>query len=324
LIGQAVVEILLATFNGERFLREQIDSILAQNDKNLRVLARDDGSTDETPQILKEYAAQFPDRFRVMSPGPATGTAKENFLLLLKATTAQYICFADQDDVWLPEKVSLARHAMVWLESQWGADLPLMVFSDLTVVDDKLETLQPSFWAHEQLDPNRVHRFAALLSQNVVTGCTMMLNRPLIELALRMPAEAIMHDQWIALLASSLGRANAVHAQTVFYRQHDRNVVGSEQRSGTLPEFVQRVQKSEIRLAQWKKNVRQTHAFLTIHEAELSQEDREILRAYQRCASSPSRMVRIYTAVRCGFLRTGLLKKLATLVDLWKMKVDAT
>jgi glycosyltransferase involved in cell wall biosynthesis len=322
LIGQSEIEILLATFNGQRFLREQIDSILAQDYKNLRLLARDDGSTDETPQILRDYAEQFPDRIRVMPSSPPTGAAKDNFLLLLKSTTARYVCFADQDDVWLPGKVSLARQAMDRLESKMGAALPLLVFTDLRVVDAQLQTLQQSFWKYEQLDPHRVDRFAALLSQNVVTGCTMMLNRPLIELALRMPPEAVMHDQWIALLASAMGKAAGIDAQTVLYRQHERNVVGSEQRSGTVSEFMQRAQKTEIRLANWKKTARQAQAFLAIYEAELSAENKEVLRACRRCAESTSRVVRIYTAVRYGFLRAGLLKKLATLVDLWKMKVD--
>src|SRR5271156_5979852 len=95
------VEVLLATYNGARFLREQLDSILAQDYGNFRVLARDDGSSDETVEILVQYAEDFPDRVRVMPAGIATGNPQSNFLLLMRASTAEYVCFADQDDVWL-------------------------------------------------------------------------------------------------------------------------------------------------------------------------------------------------------------------------------
>jgi Glycosyl transferase family 2 len=317
-------EVLLATYNGARFLRQQIDSILTQDDAHLRVLARDDGSSDGTVAILMEYAQRFPGRFDVMPASPPTGSAKDNFLLLMKASTAEYICFSDQDDVWLPDKVSTSRKAMEELESKWGLDTPLLVFTDLRVVDDQLRTLHASFWAHEIIKPQRIHRFAAVLAQNVVTGCTMMVNRPLLKLALRMPEEAFMHDQWLGLLASVAGRAAVVKAQTVLYRQHDRNVIGVQQRGRTtsLAELKRRFHNTEVRLLQWKTSQRQAAAFLRVHGDELSQSHRDLLRAYLRCGSSRSRLMRIYILVRYGFLRTGLLRKMALLVDLWTMKVE--
>ena len=315
------VEVLLATFAGERFLREQIDSILAQDYENLRVLARDDGSSDGTVEILREYEERFPARFRLMPPGPPTGSAKDNFLLLLGASTAEHVCFSDQDDVWLPDKVSGTKQAMDRLESRWGADLPLLVFTDLRVVDDRLRTLQESFWKYEQLDPGRIDRFAGLLGQNVVTGCTAMLNRRLVDLSLRMPEDAVMHDQWIALLASALGRTSAIRRQTVLYRQHDRNVVGSEQRTGSLPEFVERVRKTDVRLINWSMSQRQARAFLRVHSTEIPMKTRETILAYLACGTDRPRLARVYGVIRHGFLRDGLLRKLSMIVDLWMMKI---
>jgi glycosyltransferase involved in cell wall biosynthesis len=143
------VEVLLATYNGARFLREQLDSIMAQDYGNIRVLARDDGSSDETIEILGQYAKKFPGCFRVMPAGSPTGSAKGNFLLLIKASTADYICFADQDDVWLPDKVSRTKQAMDQLESRWGTEVPLLVFTDLHVVDEAQDTSPVFLGVHE-------------------------------------------------------------------------------------------------------------------------------------------------------------------------------
>ena len=221
------VEVLLATYNGARFLREQLDSIIAQDYGNIRVLARDDGSNDGTVEILDQYAKRFPGSFRLMPASAPTGSAKNNFLLLMKASRADHICFADQDDVWLPDKVSRTKHAMDQLQSRWGTKVPLLVFTDLHVVDDRLKILHESFWSHMNIDPDRMERLAKLMVQSVVTGCTAMLNRPLLELSLRMPDEAFMHDRWIGLLASFMGKSNGLRVPTVLYRQHEHNVLGT-------------------------------------------------------------------------------------------------
>jgi glycosyltransferase involved in cell wall biosynthesis len=323
LSSEALVEVLLATYNGERYLEEQIDSILAQDYPNLRVLARDDGSEDGTPAILNRYEARFPDRFRVLRTGHATPSAKDNFLRLMRASDGEYVCFCDQDDVWLPHKVSLTKQSMDQLESTWGKDLPLLVFTDLRVVDDKLETLHESFWKHEKLDPARIHRFGSLLSQNVVTGCTAMLNRRLVELAGHMPTEAYMHDQWVALLASAMGKATHVDALTVLYRQHRQNLVGSKKQIGSFPELIRRVRNGDVRRSQWRTSLRQAQSFFNLHHAQLPVRHQEQLLAFLRCGTTRSRLLRTYLLIRHGFLRNGLLEKLATLADQWTTDLTA-
>ena len=309
------IEVLLATYNGERFLREQVDSILTQDHVNVRILARDDGSSDETVQILNEYAERYPARFQVMPPSPATGSAKDNFGLLMRASTASHICFADQDDVWLPDKVTKTIQAMEQLESEWGVDTPLLVFTDLHVVDDQLRPLHESFWATEKINPARINHLPLLLGQNVVTGCTAMLNRSLVELSLSMPGEAYMHDGWIALLACTIGKAAAVNARTVLYRQHDRNVIGVAKRTGSVLEIVLRLRNRQGRRAQWEINQQQAKALLRVHPAQLSAKHRELLRAYLRCGTTRSRLVRIATFLRYGFYHLGSSVNLAIMLD---------
>jgi glycosyltransferase involved in cell wall biosynthesis len=316
LSDQPTVEVLLATYNGERFLREQIDSILTQDYVNLRVLARDDGSSDATVGILNEYAQRFPSRFRVMPPGPGTGSPKDNFLLLMRASSAQYIGFSDQDDIWLPDKVSRTKQAMDELESRWGSDTPLLVFTDAHVVDDQLRTVHESFWTHARIEPDRIHDLALLLGRNVVTGCTMLLNRRLLELSFAMPSEASMHDRWIGLLACATGKACVVKAQTLLYRQHDRNVAGIGKRTVSLPELLRRLVKRDARQMQWAISQRQAEAFLRTYAAQLSQEHRVLLRAYLQCGARESRIFRITTFIRYGFYRCNSIRDLAIMIDI--------
>jgi glycosyltransferase involved in cell wall biosynthesis len=314
LTSQPIIEVLLATYNGERFLREQIDSILAQDDQSLRVLARDDGSSDGTLDILNEYAGRFPDRFRIISNGRGTGSAKHNFLLLMRESTARYICFSDQDDVWQPDKVRKTMQAMGELESQWGEITPLLVFTDLRVVDEQLNTLSQSYWDLEKIKPDRISRLPALLGRNVVTGCTAMLNRSLLEISLQMPSEASMHDCWVGLLASALGKAKHIHEQTVLYRQHGRNVIGASQKADSLESTVQRLRRKDARRAQWEIGQAEAEALLTRHFEELSIENREILQRFLECGGA-TRLKRIAMFIRYGFCGTWSLKDIAMMLD---------
>jgi hypothetical protein len=324
-----VVEILLATYNGARFLPEQVDSALAQDYENIRILARDDGSSDETAELLAQYAARFPSRFRVLPASPGGGSPKDNFLLLMQSSTADYVCFCDQDDVWLPDKVSRSKQAMDGLERLWGQGVPLLVFTDLRLVDDKLHTIHPSFWSYMGIRPERIHRLPRLLVQGVVTGCTAMLNRALVERAVRMPEDAYMHDRWISWLAAFLGRSAIVSTPTVLYRQHGGNAVGTgNNASDSAPQpprpLWQKIRHPRIapeHLNRWEIDQRQARAFLHAHGAELRPAQRALMRGFLRCQTSRSRLVRVASLIRYGFYHVGLKPNLAMMIHLWQMKV---
>lgn len=315
------VQVLLATYNGARFLREQIDSVLEQTYPWLEVLERDDGSTDDTMAILEEYARCVPERVSLLRDGERSGSAKGNFLRLLAASNAPYVCLCDQDDVWLPEKVSAGLEAMRRLEAEYGKDGPLLVFSDLRVVDERLRKLHPSLWRHEGLDPAAVHRLRSMLGQNVVTGCTAMLNRRLVELALQMPDETPMHDRWIGLLATALGHACYLSEPLVLYRQHGGNVVGARVEAETLANVVERSRDSTDRVTQWWVNQDVAAALLRLHGEALRTEDLRLVEAYLRCGQSRSRWIRVGTLLRYRIFRAGWLQNVATLWELWRLKL---
>ena len=155
-----------------------------------------------------------------------------------------------------------------------------------------------------------------------------MLNRPLLELAKRMPDEASMHDRWIGLLAATMGKSMAVKTQTVLYRQHGMNVVGTGQnltRKATKEakrSFWNRLRdlRNGVAFAQWKLAQEQAAAFLKIHGSELSFEMRRLLEAFRRCEVDDRRLVRFLTLIRYGFYDVGLLPALAEFAIVWSSR----
>ncbi|MFN4244894.1 MAG: glycosyltransferase [Brevinematia bacterium] len=124
-----LVEILLATYNGAKYLSELLDSIVNQTYKNIRILIHDDGSTDETRNIIKEYTQRYPDKITFIDDGVKTNGSTWNFEHLMKFSTAERIMFADQDDVWLPEKVEISLNNINELEKVYGNQTPLLVYT---------------------------------------------------------------------------------------------------------------------------------------------------------------------------------------------------
>jgi hypothetical protein len=232
-MSQGLVDVLLATYNGSKYLAQQIESILAQTHQEFRILVSDDGSSDATMEILLRYRATLGERL-VLVPHPTPGRgAVRNFENLMQASlrdgVARWMAFADQDDVWLPEKIAVTLAAMVQVEASNGDQVPCLVHTDLAVVDEKLTVRCASFVRYQRMDPAACSALS-LLSVNQVTGCTMMINRALLQLALPVPAEAILHDWWCALV-SGAGRRVFLQDPLILYRQHGANQVGAKDRS---------------------------------------------------------------------------------------------
>ena len=211
-----VVTVILSTFNGENFLVQQMDSLFAQSYPGIKILARDDGSTDSTPRILAE--TQLSARIECMTGGDHLGAARSFFALLkaAAATSTDYIAFCDQDDLWHPDKISRAIAAL----STVRAGRPALYCSRLEIVDEKLSPLGFT------VTPNRIG-FGNALVENVCVGCTIVLNRAAVDLLCRnLPAKAIVHDWWCYLVISCFGEIIFDPDASIRYRQHGKNVFG--------------------------------------------------------------------------------------------------
>ena len=222
--------VLMSTYNGVDFLGEQVESIRRQTFTGWTLLVRDDGSTDETVALLDRLAAADARIIRLVDDAGNLGPAQSFGVLMQAALTrdATYIAFADQDDVWDADKLSVQLEAMAERERTAGVDAPILVHTDLRVVDECLRLIHPSFLTFQGLGTDG-HPLRQLLTQNFVTGCSTLVNRPLLALALPLPA-VVMHDWWLALCAASEGEIVRVPKTTVLYRQHARNAAGSRGR----------------------------------------------------------------------------------------------
>lgn len=220
-----MVDILVATYNGERYLAEQLDSLLAQTEKNIRILIRDDGSSDGTAGILEEYERKHPEKIRVIRDAIRCGGPTPNFMELVKYVEAEYIMFCDQDDVWKEEKVGKTLRVMVQKEEERGRDFPLLVFSDYVVAD---ASLNPVPVREKQLQVYGYRTdFRHLLVQNYVTGCTVMMNRAAYRLMGSYDSRIRMHDWWAAQYVSAIGEVVHLPEKLMYYRQHGDNVVSA-------------------------------------------------------------------------------------------------
>jgi glycosyltransferase involved in cell wall biosynthesis len=225
---QDCIAIILAVHNGEKFIEQQIQSILKQTYENWRLIVRNEASIDKTEAIVKKYSENYSDRI-IYFYDPQKSGACQNFGKGVELSDANYIMFADCDDFWLPEKIEKTFSAMKYMESNYGQNTPLLVFTDLTVVDRELQTICPSFWKYQNLNPSNGKRLSRLLSYNVITGCTVIINKPLKILAVPVPNEAIMHDNWFGLIASIFGKIEYIDDQTILYRQHGGNDSGARE-----------------------------------------------------------------------------------------------
>ena len=272
-------QILLAVSNGAGYLPALLDSLKAQTDPDFTVLVQDDGSEDGTPGLLADLFREDP-RFR---PGHESGLhlgAAGNFLSLIRQADADDVLLCDQDDVWEPEKVAVLKHAMAEAASRFGADVPLLVHSDCSLIDGEGVRTGESFFRHQGWDPEAV-TLPRLLVQNNVTGCTLVMNRPLRRLVADhgRAKDLFMHDWFIALTAAAFGRIVFVNRPLTRYRQHAGNEIGAS-RTGLLARGLRAVSGRKKARRRILLTYTHTQVFCRLYGDLLPEEARKIASDY--------------------------------------------
>ena len=220
------IAILLASYNGEKYISEQIESIIKQTYSDWELFIRDDGSTDKTVEIIKNFSTTD-DRIHYYDDSEKHIGAKKSFLKLLENIDAELYLFCDQDDLWLPEKI---EHSLQqYNEVREKDDVPIIIHTDATVVDEKLNIISESYWKSAHIVPERYNSSYSLLAiLSCVQGTTMLFNNKVKQLCFPLSEDIkLMHDSWVATRTIKAGgRIVALHESTILYRQHSSNVYG--------------------------------------------------------------------------------------------------
>lgn len=294
--------VLLAAFNGAKFILPLIDSM----DDSLDIAVSDDGSTDLTYSIVEELGREG----LYFLPRQVSGSASANFAYLFN-TVSNHYCryfFADQDDVWVREKLALNCAELSRLEAIHGASTPCLVFSDANVVNEHLISLNPSFLKAEGLDYKFKDSFKLLCCQNVGQGATFAFNRALLDIVRPMPSDVIMHDWWVMLAAAAFGKIGFVDRPLILYRQHSSNVLGSKGNGILLQlnRFLFRKEELKHSLVRTQRNAA---LFLDSYRDILSKEHVEFLEGYS-ALSSRGFFKRKYFSIKHGLRKTTIARTL--------------
>lgn len=280
------VNILMSTYNGQQFLAEQIRSIQEQSYADWTLFIRDDGSSDNTKEILKDFERQD-SRIHIIDSDKSDNLGViKSFHKLVNHDMADFYFFSDQDDVWLPNKLELSLK-----EAQnYPADLPLMVYMDLKVVNQDLEIMTESMVKSQSHHANT--ELVQELTENTVTGGVAMINHTLAEMW-QETDDILMHDWYLALLASAFGNLVFIDQPGELYRQHSDNVLGARTLSKRFKKWI----RPHILFAVYwdliKNSQKQARNLL---QMPLSQSNRELIEAFVTIMDKP--MLERYQTLR--------------------------
>lgn len=307
-ITENTVAICMATYNGEKFIKEQIESICLQSYTDWVLFIRDDRSQDGTHRILRQYAKEHIGKIVLIEDDQIQGgSSKKNFAAILnwvnKHYKFRYYMLSDQDDYWLPQKVEKSVNKVKKAEQQYNG--PILVHTDLKVVDRQLNTLGDSFIKYRALNPD-VKDINHLLVQNNITGCTMCWNAALNKILDLSDDAVAMHDWWTALTASCFGRIEYLKEPTILYRQHDNNVVGAT-KVNSISFILNRLSGNSHVKKTLNMSIEQANAFVKHYNKKLSNEQRLEISRFAHL-DKINKIGKIFTIFRHGYLKQGIIQ----------------
>ncbi len=294
------VHIIMASYNGEKYLEEQLDSLLGQTCQDISVEVCDDGSADRTCDIVKQYCSR--DHRITLHKNEKNKGYVRNFLEGMQRSDADYIMLCDQDDIWDRDKVEVTLHAMQQAEKD-GCDQPLMVFTDAVNFDSDTGKDLGRFHENSHLNTKRLDT-AHLFMENKVIGCTVMVNHKVISYLTEIPQEIRVHDWWLALICSHFGRIIYLDRPTLRYRQHSGNMIGGSSFGSYVKDRLAgiRSQREALRLSYL-----QGQSFLAIYGDRMTPEQRETAEKFAGLDSA-GWFMRRWNVMKYGFTKSGMMR----------------
>ena len=303
-------DVILAVWNGARYLPAMLDSLLSQTTRDFNVLARDDGSRDGSLEILENYKPRFDGRLRVIA-GEPSGSATANFAILMRETKADYVLFADQDDVWKPEKVELSLRSLKEAEAKYGRSTPIYFATDITVVNEDLQVISASYWKWKRLRPSMMSSLSQSLICVPIQGMASGINRALLDLANPVAEKAISHDWWTQLIAAAMGKVICDPTSTALYRVHGGNASIPKQ-VGVVPYLKLGLDASFLRRGLGRR-IEQANALADALGGRMPPDQMKIIRRFTKLQSQGF-VQRRWTLVTGNYLYHDLVRSVATFV----------
>lgn len=291
------VDILMAAYNGEKYIAEQIESIINQSYEDWTLYIRDDASTDSTRIIIRQYIRKYPNKIRLYTNMENSGSPKSNYFELIKNSDADVIFTCDQDDIWEKDKVEIT------LKEFESIDKPFLIHSDLTVIDDENNVIFPSMIKAQHIDTSRT-ALNQLLVQNIVTGCTMAFNRALADILVE-PELLPVHDWWIAAVASVFGSIKFIDKSTIRYRKHRNNVCGPQNMND--PKYITSRVKDKIK-AKKMLELGYIMAVELLEKYKMPYKYKVMLKEYSRMADK-NKIQKLNVIMKYGIWKSGFIRK---------------
>jgi glycosyltransferase involved in cell wall biosynthesis len=286
------ISVVMASFNGEKFIQEQIQSILDQSFLPNEIIICDDNSTDKTVEIINSMNSPL---IKLFVNSASLGVV-DNFKKAVSFSNPEnMIAFADQDDIWLPNKIEFLYKELLEINDE---RFPTLVYSDLSLIDEKGNIINPSFWNQLSHDEHE-HCLKTLLFGNFITGLSIMMNKKMRAHFLMKPDNIILHDVWLALIAFTFGKVSRISRPLALYRQHTNNV--------NYNSTSRKLSKWEMRLLKFKmifiKNDFLNSEFIIIKSyynfyiKEISNDDKALINKFMRLENKPFLLKHIYLRI---------------------------
>lgn len=316
-----MIDILLSVYNGEKFLKEQIDSILSQSCTDWHLYIRDDGSRDSSVNIIKQYSQDFCSKIFFLDDYLGNIGILQSYNVLadyvIRNSSSQYFMFSDQDDVWHKDKIMLTYIKMKSIENK---GVPCLVHTDLVVCDAKLNTISPTMWRYQKLNP-KICSFTNYLVQNNVTGCTILVNRNLLVKAFPIPKMAIMHDWWMAMVAAGFGVIDYEEKPLIYYRQHSSNTLGAK--SYSLRHFFEKIFVDKLLFKSIYQKITQSQQFLNIMGSDLDKRFLLPLEAFSQILCK-NKIKRVYILWKNNIFMQDKMKNIGLVLTIFLTKKSKT
>lgn len=313
-----MITIIMAVYNGQEYIREQLESLKDQTYTEWRLVIRDDRSSDKTAEIVKKFSDEVEQEVIFKVNEKPSGSAKNNFALLINdAKESDYVMFCDQDDIWKKDKIEITFNKMKQAEERYGRDFPLLVHGDVEVIDENGNINADSMFEMSHI--NADSKLPQILIQNHVTGCTMMCNKKLIAgiSGYASSEYIIMHDYLAALYASVFGKIEVIKKPLLSYRQHSGNSVGAKNNNNPvyLLKRLANGRKSYKEAMETSRN--QVKFFVEIYRKELAAEkyceEYELMSGYASLGSR-AKLYRIMFYKKNHIWKNGTIRKIMQVI----------